>query len=74
MEVELLPHQVAELTEIAPQTGRGTDELVRKAVDQLLSENDWLRREARVGIEQIERGEFIDEDEMAERVDHLLRR
>jgi predicted transcriptional regulator len=74
MEIELLPRQVAELSEIAAQTGRGTDELVRQAVDQLLSENDWLRQQVRVGIDQIERGEFIDEDEMAGRVDHLLRR
>jgi len=74
MEIELLPHQVAELNEIAAQTGRGTDELVRQAVDQLLSENEWLRQEARVGIEEIERGEFIDEDEMAVRVGRLLRR
>jgi predicted transcriptional regulator len=74
MDIELLPRQVSELTEIAAQTGRGTDDLVRQAVDQLISENEWLRQQARVGLEQIERGEFIDEDVMAERVDRLLRR
>ncbi len=64
---------MAELSEIAAQTGRGTDELVREAVDQLLSEKEWLRQQAQVGLEQIERGEFIEEEEMALRVERMLR-
>jgi predicted transcriptional regulator len=73
MEIELLPRQVAELTEIAAQTGRGTDELVRQAVDQMISENEWLRQEAKIGIEQVERGDFLEEEEMASRVERMLR-
>lgn len=73
MEIELLPRQVAELTEIATQTGRGTDELVRQAVDQMISENEWLRQQAEIGIEQIERGDFLEEEEMAMRVERMLR-
>jgi len=72
MEVELLPHQVTELTQIAVQTGRGTDELIRQAVDHLISENEWLRHEAQIGIDQIARGEFIEGDEMARRVQRML--
>jgi predicted transcriptional regulator len=73
MEIELLPRQVAELSEIALQTGRGTDELIREVVDQLLSEREWLRRKAQVGIDQVGRGEFIEEEEMASRVERMLR-
>jgi predicted transcriptional regulator len=73
MEIELLPHQVAELTEIAAQTGRGTDELVRQAVDEMISENEWLRQQAETGIEQVERGDFVEEEEMAMRVERMLR-
>ena len=73
MEIELLPHQVAELTEIAAQTGRGTDELVRQAVDEMISENEWLRQQAEIGIEQVERGDFVEEEEMAMRVERMLR-
>jgi predicted transcriptional regulator len=74
MEIELHPRQVDELAEIASQTGEGTDELVRQAVDELLAEKQWRRRQARVGLDEIERGEFIEEEEMAARVERLLRR
>jgi predicted transcriptional regulator len=69
----LLPRQIAALSKIVSQTGRGTDELVREAVDRLLSENEWLRQQAQVGIDQIERGEFIEEEEMASRIERMLR-
>jgi hypothetical protein len=39
MDRELPSHQVAKLAGIAAQTGRGTDELVRQAVNQLLTED-----------------------------------
>jgi predicted transcriptional regulator len=74
MDIELLPRQVAELSEIGSQTGRGTDDLVREAVDQLLCEREWLRREAQVGIDPVDRGEFLEEEEMATRVERMLRR
>jgi predicted transcriptional regulator len=72
MDIELRPDQMTRLSEIAEETGRGTDELVRQAVDQIISENEWLRQQAKIGIEQVERGEFLEEEEMASRVDRLL--
>jgi predicted transcriptional regulator len=68
MEVELRPEQEARLNELAATSGRGTDELLQEAVDRLLSYNTWLEEQVQVGMDQIERGELIDEAEMNARV------
>jgi predicted transcriptional regulator len=72
MEVSLPQNQESELNELALKTGRGTDELVREAVERLLAHNQWFKREVQVGIDQIGRGEFIEEEEMDARVERML--
>jgi predicted transcriptional regulator len=72
MEVHLPQHQEAQLNELATITGRGTDDLVREAVARLLAYNEWFNGQVRVGIDQIERGDFIGEDEMDARVERIL--
>jgi predicted transcriptional regulator len=72
MEIRLLPDQEVQLNEIAARTGRGTDDLVQEAVAKFLSFQKWLKHEAQVGIDQIERGEFIEEEEMDARVERML--
>ena len=72
MEVHLAQNQEAQLNELAVKTGRGTDELVQEAVAKLLSHNEWFKQQVQIGVDQIARGEFIDEDEMDARVDRML--
>lgn len=73
MEVHLPQQQEAQLNDLATQTGRGTDELVQEAVAQLLSHNEWFQAQVQIGIDQITRGEFIEEEEMDARVERMLR-
>jgi predicted transcriptional regulator len=72
MEVSLPQNQESELNELALKTGRGTDELVREAVERLLAHNQWFKEQVQVGIDQIARGEFIEEEEMDARVERML--
>lgn len=72
MEVSLPQNQESQLNELALKTGRGTDELVQEAVARLLSHNEWFLRQVQVGIDQIARGEFIEEEEMDDRVERML--
>ena len=72
MEVHLLHEQESQLAELASKTGRGTDDLVREAVTQMLAHNEWFKQQVQVGIDQIARGEFIEEDEMDARVERML--
>ena len=72
MEVSLPQNQESQLNELALKTGRGTDELVREAVARLLALNEWFRQQVQVGIDQIARGEFIEEEEMDARLERML--
>jgi predicted transcriptional regulator len=73
MEVHLPQNQEALLNQLAVSTGRATEELVQEAVAKLLAESAWFKQQVQIGIDQIERGEFIEEDEMDARVERMLR-
>jgi len=73
MEVHLPQQQEAQLNALAAQTGRRTDELVQEAVAQLLAYNQWFQSQVQIGVDQIARGEFIEEEEMDARVQRMLR-
>ena len=53
---------------MAARTGRATDDLVQEAVARLLAHDEWFEAQVQVGIDQIKRGEFIEEEEMDARV------
>jgi predicted transcriptional regulator len=72
MEVLLPENQEAQLNDLALRTGRGTDDLIQEAVARMLAHNAWFKEQVQIGIDQIARGEFIDEDEMDTRVKRML--
>ncbi len=72
MEVHLPQNQETQLNELAIKTGRGTDELVQEAVARLLAHSEWFKQQVKIGIDQIARGEFIEEEEMHARVERML--
>ena len=72
MEVHLSESQEIRLNELAIRTGRGTDELVQEAVANLLATSEWFKEQVQIGIDQIARGEFIEEEEMDRRIERLL--
>ena len=72
MEVHLPQNQEAQLHELSVRTGRGTDELVQEAVAKLLSHSEWFKQLVQIGIDQIARGEFIEEEEMDARLERML--
>lgn len=72
MEVHLPQVQETRLDELAAKTGRGTDDLVQEAVARLLAHHEWFAQQVKIGIDQIARGEFIEEEEMDARVERLL--
>ena len=54
------------------RTGRPAGDLVQEAVARLRAHNERVKRQAQVGIDQIARGEFIEEGEMDARVERML--
>jgi predicted transcriptional regulator len=73
MEVHFTPEQEAQLAQIASKSGTDTEGLVKDAALRLLAEDARFRAAVREGIEQADRGLFIEEDEMDERFEQMLR-
>jgi len=73
MEVHFTPEQEAQLSEIATKAGTDPERLVKDATLRLLEEDVRFRAAVREGIEQADRGEFIEEAEMDARLEQMLR-
>jgi|HubBroStandDraft_1064217.scaffolds.fasta_scaffold71322_2 predicted transcriptional regulator len=65
-------NQETQLNDLALRTGRGTDDLIQEAVARLLAHSEWFKEQVQIGIDQIARGEFIEEEEMDARVKRML--
>ncbi|MBZ5570808.1 MAG: hypothetical protein LAO09_02880 [Acidobacteriia bacterium] len=72
MEVRFTPEQEAQLSEIASQAGIDPERLVKDAALRLLERDARFRAAVQKGLEQADRGEFVDEDEMQARIDRML--
>jgi len=72
MEVHFTPEQEARLSEIARQTGTDTERVVKEAALRLLQEDEHFRASVRNGLEQANRGQFVEEREMEARIDRML--
>jgi predicted transcriptional regulator len=68
MEVHFTPEQEAQLSQIAIKAGIDPERLVKDAALRLLEEDARFRAAVREGIEQANRGEFIEESEMDARL------
>jgi predicted transcriptional regulator len=66
MEVHFTPEQEA-------QSGTDAERLVKEAALRVLQEDAAFRAAVRDGVAQANRGEFIEEEEMAARLERMLR-
>ena len=73
MEVHFSPEQEAQLSQIASYNGTPADQLVKQAALRLVEEDAAFRAGVRRGIEQADRGELIEHDEVKARIEHLLK-
>jgi predicted transcriptional regulator len=73
MELQLPERQSMELASMATRTGRSPSDLATEAVDRLLAEDRWFQEQVQIGIDQIARGEFLEEEEMDLRFARMLR-
>jgi predicted transcriptional regulator len=73
MEVHFPPEVEVQLQQLAASTGTNAEQLVKDAALRLLQQDADFRAAVRKGIEQADRGEFIEEDQMDTRVEQMLR-
>lgn len=74
MEIQITPEQEAQLAQIAAHLQKDPHQLVMDAALRLIEEDDRFLAGVRKGIEEADRGEFLDEVEMDARVERMLRR
>lgn len=72
MEVHFTPEQEAQLSQIADHTGTLAADLVKDAALRLLEEDGRFRAAVRKGVEQSNRSEFIEEEEMDVHIERML--
>lgn len=73
MEVQLAQNQEAQLNELAARTGRGTEELVQKAVARMLEYDMRFIEAVEEGRESARRGDLLEHDEVVERIERMFR-
>jgi predicted transcriptional regulator len=72
MEVQFTPEQEAQISQIANYNGTPAEQLVKQAALRLVEEDAAFRAGVRRGIEQADRGEFIEHDEVKTRIRSLF--
>jgi predicted transcriptional regulator len=72
MEVHFTPEMQAKLDRVAAENNSGADEYVQQLVERYLEDDASFRAAVRKGIEQADRGEFIEEEEMDTRVQRMF--
>jgi predicted transcriptional regulator len=74
MEIELSPELQAKLERIASQQGRDSKSLVHEAVERLVGYDEWFLRQVEIGLAQADRGELLEDNEVAARMENLIAR
>ena len=74
MEIELSPELQAKLDRIASQQGRDSKSLVHEAVERLVGYDEWFLRQVEIGLAQVDRGELLEDNEVAARMENLIAR
>jgi predicted transcriptional regulator len=64
MEIHFSPEQEAQLAQIAGHTGTDKEGLVRDAALRMIDETARFRAAVREGIEQADRGELLEDDDV----------
>ena len=66
MEVSFSPDVEAKLARLASEQRRGTETLVREAVERFINYDEWLVSEIEKGLAAADRGELVDHEKIGE--------
>jgi predicted transcriptional regulator len=73
MEVRLQPEKEAQLAQIAAQRGLKTDELAQQVLSRYLEDDTRFIDAVNLGIAAADRGEFVEHNDVAAKVQKILR-
>jgi predicted transcriptional regulator len=72
MEISFAPEFEARLNQIASQTGKGPNEVVRELVASYLDHDEWFRQEVAKGLASLDGGKFVSHDEVHRQMKRIL--
>jgi predicted transcriptional regulator len=72
MEVHFNPETEADLKRVASKNGCDAEELVLEIVQSYLTHDQWFRAEVQKGLEQLDRGESVEHDEVVARIERMF--
>ena len=73
MEVRFSPEQEAKLNQFAIREGKNVEQVVLDAVTSMLEERARFEQDVRKGLDSLDRGEFIEHEDVEARIEQLLR-
>ena len=72
MDVHFPPEVETQIQQVASATGRNAEQLVRETVDRMLADRARFVTGVQRGIEQADRGELVDHEEVRRRIERLF--
>jgi len=73
MEIRLQPEKEAQLAQIAAQRGLNTDELAQQVLSHYLEDDSRFVEAVNIGLAAAERGEFVEHEQVGEKLRQILR-
>jgi predicted transcriptional regulator len=73
MEIHLVPEVEDKLNRIAARAGRGADQVIQDLVESYVNHDEWFKQEVRKGVASLDRGEFIEHDEVVSQIERIFR-
>jgi predicted transcriptional regulator len=74
MDIQFTPEQVAKLAQIGSTHAKQPEEVVHEIIARALADDARFREAVHRGIQQADRGEFIEEEDMDARVERMFSR
>ena len=72
MEVTFTPETQAKLNRAAAESKGGAAEYVQQLVEHYVDHDVWFREQVKEGLDQLDRGEFVTNEEMAARIEQMF--
>lgn len=72
MEIRFAPELEDKLNRIAAQSGRDADQVVKDLVESYVHHDEWFKQEVGKGLASLDRGEFIEHDEVVSRIERMF--
>ena len=73
MEIPLKPEFETKLKRIASETGCAAAQVVEDLIRKHLDYEEWFRSEVQKGIDELDRGEFVSDEDVQRRIERTLR-